>query len=82
MLQASFDGYFSAGELSVSEQWIIDSFLFNADQMSDGDVLKEDLIDLKENQAMKLLFDATKLQSFGVQTWKVTWNWVQKPCLF
>jgi len=50
MLQASLDGYFSAGELSVSEQWIIDPFLFNADQMSDGDVLKEDLIDLKQTK--------------------------------
>ena len=64
MLQASLDRYFSAGELSVSEQWTIDPFLFNVDQMSDGDVLKEDLIDLKENQAMKLLFDTTKLESF------------------
>jgi len=33
-------------------------------QSHDSDVLKEDLIDLKENQAMKLLFDAIKLESF------------------
>ena len=41
MLQASFDGYFSTGELSVSEQWIIDPFFFNGDQMPDGDDLKK-----------------------------------------
>jgi len=38
MLQASFDGYFSARKLSVSKQWTIDPFLFNTDQMTDGDV--------------------------------------------
>jgi len=42
----------------------VDPFLFNTDQMTDGDVFKKDLIDLKENQAMKLLLDATKLESF------------------
>jgi len=51
-------------QLSVSEQWIIDPFLFNADQMSDGYVLKEVFIHLNKNQAMKLLFDATKLEHF------------------
>ena len=51
-------------QLSVSEQWIIDPFLFNADQIAGDDVLREDRIDLKENQAMILLLDAAELASF------------------
>jgi len=43
-----------------------DLFLFNAAQMADGDALEEDLIDLKENQATRLSFDAAELGS-GIQ---------------
>jgi len=38
MLQASHDRHFLHGDLDVSEQWIIDPFLFNVDQMAEGDV--------------------------------------------
>jgi len=41
MLQASLEGCFSARELSLRKQWIIDPFLFNADQMADADVLNK-----------------------------------------
>ncbi len=64
MLKVSFEGYFSAGELNISEQWIINPFIFHIDQMTDDDDLKEDLIDLKENQAMKLQFDANDFDNF------------------
>jgi len=70
MLQASFDGYFSDGELTVSEQWITDPFLFNAHQMPDGDVLKGDLIDLKEKQAIRLLIDAAELERCWCSTFE------------
>jgi len=64
MLQASVDKYFSDGELRVIEQWITYPYFFNADQIADSDVLKVDLIDLKENQTMKLLFDVAELERF------------------
>ena len=32
--------------------------------MADGDGLEEDLSDLKENQTMRLLFDAAELKNF------------------
>ncbi len=66
MSKVYFDGYFLAGELNISEQWIIiiNPFIFNINQMADDDDLQEDLIDLKENQAMKLQFDANDLENF------------------
>ena len=44
MLENSFNGYFSDGELNAAQQWIINPFLFDLTTMSDDDNLKEDLL--------------------------------------
>ena len=64
MLVDSFDGYFSAGELNYYQHWIINPFLFDLTKMSDDDNLKENLIEMKSCQELKLLFDKSKLEDF------------------
>ena len=72
-LSASFDSYFSSSELNVMETWIIiDSFKFNVDKLLDDENYKEDLIDLKENQNMKMKFESIVLDNFcskGLETY-------------
>ena len=43
-LSASFDNYFSPGELNVMECWIINLFKFNVDKLPDDESYKENLI--------------------------------------
>ena len=50
-LMTSFDGYFSHGDLNVVSGWIRDPFLFNLDFIEDEDMVKDELIELKENQS-------------------------------
>ena len=64
ILVDSFDGYFSAGELNYYQRWIINPFLFDLTKMSDDDNLKENLIEMKSCQELKLLFDKLKLEDF------------------
>ena len=64
MLGNSFDVYFSDGELSAAQQWIINPFLFDLTTMSDNDNLKEDLIEIKSCQKFQLLFEKSKLDNF------------------
>ena len=67
ILVDSFDSYFSAGELNYYQHWIINPFLFDLTKMSDDDNLKENLIEMKSCQELKLLFDKSKLEKiFGV----------------
>ena len=49
-LSASFDNYFSPGELKVMEAWIIDPFKFGVDKLPDDESYKEYLIALKESR--------------------------------
>ena len=64
ILVDSFDGYFSAGELNYYQHWIINPFLFDLTKVSDDDNLKENLIEMKSCQELKLLFDKSKLEDF------------------
>ena len=63
-LSASFNNYFSPGELNVMETWIIDPFKFNVDTLPDDKSYKEDLIDLKESRNMKMEFESMVLDNF------------------
>ena len=63
-LSASFNNYFSPGELNVMETWIIDPFKFNVDTLSDDESYKEDLIDLKKSRNMKMEFESMVLDNF------------------
>ena len=45
MLSESFDGYFAAGDLKISEEWIVNPYSYNLRKMSDVHELKEDLLD-------------------------------------
>ena len=62
-LSTSFDNYFSPGELNVMETWIIDPLKFNVDKLPDDESYKEDLIDLKESQSMKMEFELMVLNT-------------------
>ena len=55
MLENSFNGYFSDGELNAAQQWIINPFIFYMTTMSDDYNLKEDLIEIKSCQKFQLL---------------------------
>ena len=63
-LSASFNNYFSPGELNVMKTWIIDPFKFNVDTLPDDESYKEDLIDLKESRNMKMEFESMVLDNF------------------
>ena len=62
-LSASFDNYFSPGQLNVMEKWIIDPFKFNVYKLPDDESYKEDLTDLKESQNMKMEFELMVLEN-------------------
>ena len=72
-LSASFDNYFSPGELNVMESWIIDLFKFDVlDKLPDDESYKEDLIDFKESRNMKVEFESMALENFwsaGLETY-------------
>ena len=63
-LMTSFDGYFSHGDLNVASCWIRDLFLFNLDSIEVEDMAKDELIELKENQKVKMEFDYMGLTTF------------------
>ena len=60
----SFDGYFSHGNLNVASGWIRDPFLFNLDSIEDEEMAKDELIELKENQKVKMELDSMELTTF------------------
>ena len=71
-LSIPFDNYFSPGELNVMESWTIDLFKFNVDKLPDDKSYKEDLINLKESQNMKIEFESMVLKYFwnaGLETY-------------
>ena len=67
----SFDGYFPNGDLNVRDGCIRDPFLFNLDLIEDGDMAKDELIELKENQKVKMVFDSMELTTFWCHQLKV-----------
>ena len=84
-LSSSFDNYFSLGELTVMESWIIDPFKLNVDKFPDNESNKQDLIDLKESQNMKMGFESMVLQnvwSAGLKTYpKLSETRIEKRCV-
>ena len=46
------------------DSWICDPFLFNLDSIEDEDMAKDELIELKGNQKVKIEFDSMALATF------------------
>ncbi|XP_042236517.1 protein ZBED8-like [Homarus americanus] len=62
-LQNSFKGYFCLGDLKV-ETWIRNPFLADIDCISDEDLAKDDLIDLKTKERIRNEFNSKSLGEF------------------
>ncbi|XP_068235481.1 protein FAM200C-like [Palaemon carinicauda] len=64
MLCTSFDGYFSCRELQASNNWILNPFMLNWDDVDDGGSIKEDLIDRRHNRGIQMEFTNSQLDHF------------------
>ena len=69
-LKESFDGYFSPGDLEEWDTWIVNPFAFKLEKMEDADEDKENLIEIQECRATKLLYEFSSLETIwcSVQT--------------
>ncbi|XP_076315071.1 protein FAM200C-like [Tachypleus tridentatus] len=61
MLRTSFEGYFSCGELQTYDNWILNPFMQNLEDVSG---IKEDLIDLRHNREIQTEFTNSQLEHF------------------
>ncbi|XP_076352725.1 protein FAM200C-like [Tachypleus tridentatus] len=61
MLRTSFEGYFSCGELQTYDNWILNPFMQNLEDVSG---IKEDLIDLRHNREIQMEFTNSQLEHF------------------
>ena len=61
-LSESFDAYFSAGDITEVQRWIIDPFFFDIDSMSDNDLIKDNLIDIRVNKHSQVEFNNLDLE--------------------
>ncbi|XP_076372852.1 protein FAM200C-like [Tachypleus tridentatus] len=57
----SFEGYFSCGELQTYDNWILNPFMQNLEDVSG---IKEDLIDLRHNREIQMEFTNSQLEHF------------------
>lgn len=62
-LGQSFQGYFHHGEVSVSQGWMQDLFIFNLHSMDDNDQMKDDLIEMKASSKIKMELDSMQLNT-------------------
>lgn len=62
-LQTSFEGYFSSESLE-KETWMRSPFLIDIDSISDEDLIKDDLIDMRSKEVLKAEFHAKDLGDF------------------
>ncbi|XP_076314965.1 protein FAM200C-like [Tachypleus tridentatus] len=61
MLRTSVEGYFSCGELQTYDNWILNPFMQNLEDVSG---IKEDLIDLRHNREIQMEFTNSQLEHF------------------
>ena len=64
MLRTSFDGYFSCGELQACNNWILNPFMQNLEDVDDDGRIKEDLIDMRHNRRIQMEFTSSQLDHF------------------
>lgn len=62
-LQMSFKGYFSSDQLD-KETWVRSPFTIDMDTISDDDLIKDDLIDIRTKEILKAEFHAKVLAEF------------------
>ena len=62
-LGQSFQGYCHHAEVSVSQGWMQDPFIFNLHSMDDNDQMKDDLIKMKASSKIKMEFDSMQLDA-------------------
>ena len=67
ILSKAFDVYFAAGELKISEGWIMNPQSYSLDNMSNDKELKEDLLDLRTNRTLEMEFERKLSKNIGVQ---------------
>ena len=61
-LKDNFDGYFG-GDL-VHDVWVRSPFTVSLDRINDDDVVKDELIDLRSNERLRIDFEALDLSQF------------------
>lgn len=62
-LQMSFEGYFTSAQLD-KETWVRSPFLIDIDNISDEDLIKDDLIDMRAKEVLKSEFHGKSLGEF------------------
>ena len=62
-LQTSFEGYFNLESLE-NETWVRGPFIIDTDNISDEDLIKDDLIDMRSKEVLKAEFHAKDLGEF------------------
>lgn len=62
-LQISFEGYFCAESLN-QETWVRSPFMVDLNEISDGDLIKDDLIDLRTKQVLRAEFTKKDVSEF------------------
>ena len=64
LLSESFNGYFSTGNITKTQRWILNPFLYNLSSMDDSDLKKEDLIEMRDSGHIEMDFELLELQQF------------------
>lgn len=62
ILQKSFEGYFSPEQ--PDKTWVRSSFLIDMDNISDEDLIKDDLIDMRSKEVLRAEFHAKVVGEF------------------
>ncbi|XP_068246891.1 protein FAM200C-like [Palaemon carinicauda] len=64
MLFTFFDGYFSCGEIQACNNWILNLFMQNLEDVDDDGSIREDLIDMIHNLGIQMEFTNSQLVHF------------------
>ncbi|XP_068246892.1 protein FAM200C-like [Palaemon carinicauda] len=64
MLFTFFDGYFSCGEIKACNNWILNPFMQNWEDVDDDGSIREDVIDMRHNLGIQMEFTNSQLVHF------------------
>ena len=64
LLSESFNGYFSTGNITKTQRWILNPFLYKRNSMDHSDLKKEDLIGMRGSGHIQMEFEKLVLQQF------------------
>ena len=63
-LKDNFDGYFTSDIGGLHDIWVRSPFNISLDQISDDDLVKDELVDLRNNEKLRIDFGAMELAEF------------------